>query len=70
VQRNADGTWQSYPNVLDPLSDDRPTAQALNTFLANLRRAREAPTDLPVLLSRCQKVPCTCHPERSKGSRL
>lgn len=49
VRRNPDGTWQSYPDVLDPLNDDRPTARALNTFLANLRRAREAPADLPAL---------------------
>ncbi|GEM_PF-680799 len=50
VQRNADGTWQSLPNALKPLDDDRPTARALNTFLANLRRVRAAPGDLPALV--------------------
>ncbi len=50
AQRNADGTWQSLPDALAPLNDDRPTAQALNTFLANLRRVRAAPNDLPPLV--------------------
>ncbi len=49
AQRNADGTWQSLPGALDPLDDPRPTAQAINTFLSSLRRARSSPTDLPAL---------------------
>lgn len=49
VVRNADGTWQSRPGALDLLDDPRPTAQALNSFLANLRRARSSPHDLPPL---------------------
>ncbi len=40
VQRNTDGTWQSVPGALDLLDDDRTTAQAINTFLTNLQRAR------------------------------
>ncbi|MBX0331554.1 ATP-binding protein, partial [Oscillochloris sp. ZM17-4] len=49
IQRNADGTWQSLPDALEPLDDPRPTAQAINTFLANLRQARSSPSDLPAL---------------------
>ncbi len=49
AQRNADGTWQGLPQALDSLDDDRTTAQAINTFLVNLRRVRSGPSDLPPL---------------------
>lgn len=49
VRRNPDGTWQSLPGTLEPLEDERPTAQAVNTFLANLRRARSEPGNLSAL---------------------
>ncbi len=49
VRRNADGTWQALPQALAPLDDSRTTAQAINTFLANLRRVRSGPSDLPIL---------------------
>lgn len=49
ARRNDDGTWQATPGALDPLDDDRTTAQAINTFLANLRRARSSPKRLPPL---------------------
>ncbi|MBK9713215.1 MAG: AAA family ATPase [Kouleothrix sp.] len=49
AQRNDDGTWQATPGALDPLDDERTTAQTINTFLANLRRARTSPSQLPAL---------------------
>ncbi|RRR70035.1 MAG: hypothetical protein EI684_14005 [Candidatus Viridilinea halotolerans] len=49
VRRNPDGTWQGDPAALAALDDDRPTAQALNRFLANLQRVRNATNDLPPL---------------------
>ncbi len=49
VRRNEDGTWQSLPGALEPLDADTSTAQALNTFLANLLYVRASPYDLPPL---------------------
>ena len=46
VQQNPDGTWQGLPDALAPIGDNRTTAQAINTFLASLRRARSEPNDL------------------------
>ncbi len=49
VRRNEDGTWQSLPGALGPIDADTSTAQALNTFLANLQYVRASPYDLPPL---------------------
>jgi hypothetical protein len=49
VRRNDDGSWQSLPGALEPLDATTSTAQALNTFLANVQYVRASPYDLPPL---------------------
>lgn len=49
AELRADGWWVGHPDAFQPLDADTPTAHALNTFLAHLRRVREhdSPPPLP-----------------------
>jgi hypothetical protein len=49
AQLNDDGTWQSAPDALAPLTAQTSSATALNSFLEHLRGVRERRSDLPTI---------------------
>lgn len=47
--QNDDGTWQSAPDALEPITAQTSSAKALNTFLEHVHHVRERRSDLPAI---------------------